>query len=313
MADTPDVEVTRLPTGDRIQVLRFDGQHERTRLGPHRHRDLQLMYFERGGGTHRVGDRTYHTAAGDVLLLTPGVVHDATSLTRAAGWAVEFNPLVLGLSPASESPAAPSLTLSRAWWANPLLAPFLRAERNKTSARFSIPEHERSIWAAHLRIMHAEHTKRHNGYREMVTAYLNIILVALSRVVADYAESLRQEPDPTLARIFAVIEQRYAEPLSTADVADAVGLTPGHLTTMVRRRTGRTVGEWITERKMAAARDLLTATDLSAAQISARLGFSEPTYFSRRFRQFHGTSLRAWRDTARGTRPTAEPAGVSEV
>ena len=44
MADIPEVEAQRLPTGDRIQILRFDGQHERTRLGPHRHRDLQLMY-----------------------------------------------------------------------------------------------------------------------------------------------------------------------------------------------------------------------------------------------------------------------------
>jgi AraC family transcriptional regulator of arabinose operon len=50
---------------------------------------------------------------------------------------------------------------------------------------------------------------------------------------------------------------------------------------------------------MAAARDLLVSTDLTAEQIAARIGYLDPTYFSRRFRQAHGTSLRTWRAAAR--------------
>ena len=34
-------------------------------------------------------------------------------------------------------------------------------------------------------------------------------------------------------------------------------MSPGHLTTVVRRKTGRTVLEWIAERRMAEARRLL--------------------------------------------------------
>jgi AraC-like DNA-binding protein len=61
------------------------------------------------------------------------------------------------------------------------------------------------------------------------------------------------------------------------------------------RRTGRTVQEWIIERRMAEARSLLSDTELSVGEISRRVGMSDPGYFSRLFRRTHGTSPRKWR------------------
>ncbi|HEX2285899.1 MAG TPA: helix-turn-helix transcriptional regulator, partial [Mycobacterium sp.] len=88
---------------------------------------------------------------------------------------------------------------------------------------------------------------------------------------------------------------RHAEPLSLRDVAREVGMTPGHLTTVVRRRTGRTVQDWIIERRMAESRRLLADTDLPVAEVARRVGISDPGYFSRLFRRTHGTSPRTWR------------------
>jgi AraC-like DNA-binding protein len=49
---------------------------------------------------------------------------------------------------------------------------------------------------------------------------------------------------------------------------------------------------------MAAARQLLLGTDLSAEAIAARVGFSDSTYFNRRFRAYHGASPGRWRSGA---------------
>ena len=46
---------------------------------------------------------------------------------------------------------------------------------------------------------------------------------------------------------------------------------------------------------MTEARRLLTGTDLPADVIARRVGFRDPTYFSRRFRQLHGAPPGAWR------------------
>ncbi|MDT5349628.1 MAG: hypothetical protein QOH91_2915, partial [Mycobacterium sp.] len=69
----------------------------------------------------------------------------------------------------------------------------------------------------------------------------------------------------------------------------------GHLTTVVRRRTGRTVQEWIIERRMAEARGLPAETDLPVAEVARRVGVADPGYFSRLFSRTHGTSPRKWR------------------
>src|ERR1700761_4877010 len=98
-----------------------------------------------------------------------------------------------------------------------------------------------------------------------------------------------------LADVFAVIDQRNAGLLSLRDVAREVGLTPGHLTTVLRRRTGRTVQDWIIERRMAEARRLLAETDVPVAEVARRVGMPDPGYFSRLFRRTHGASPRTWR------------------
>ena len=55
-----------------------------------------------------------------------------------------------------------------------------------------------------------------------------------------------------------------------------MSLTPGHLTTTVRRKTGRTVQDWIVERRMAQARRLLVETDLTVGALAARVGYLDP-------------------------------------
>jgi AraC-like DNA-binding protein len=111
----------------------------------------------------------------------------------------------------------------------------------------------------------------------------------------DVVGDLRRSGEPLIADVFAVIDRRIAEPLSLSDVARELGLTPGHLTTVVRRRTGRTVQEWITERRMADARALLSTTGLPISEVARQVGIADPGYFARLFRTTHGVSPRSWR------------------
>jgi AraC-like DNA-binding protein len=99
--------------------------------------------------------------------------------------------------------------------------------------------------------------------------------------------------------VFAVIEERYPRVLSLRDVASAVNVSPGHLTSTVRRRTGRTVQEWITERRMLQARRLLATTALPVAEVGRRVGYPDPGYFARVFGRANGTSPARWRDAGR--------------
>lgn len=294
----PTIGARRAP-GDHaaVEVLRFDADHDRVLLGPHRHSDLELMFFASGAGTDRLGEHRFDVVSGDVLLITPGITHDASDLRTARGWAVEFS-----VDAAAGAPQAGGSAVRRLWWSNPLLTPFVVAGQRPTFARFRVPEPDRDGWVARLAAMHAEQERREEGCNDAISAYLTITLVELARLAAPFTAGLRQQGEVLLARVFELIDDRFAGQVSTADVAAAVGLTPGYLTTLVRQRTGRTVLDWITERRMAAARALLLSTDLSAEAVAGRVGYEDPGYFSRRFRAHHGLAPGRWRRSAVGDR-----------
>jgi AraC-like DNA-binding protein len=128
-----------------------------------------------------------------------------------------------------------------------------------------------------------------------VLAYLTLLLIAVSRIAEDTGEGLRVRSEPLLAEVFEFIDGHYSEPISLSDVAAAVALTPGHLTTAVRRKTGRTVQRWIAERRMAEARRLLRETALTVDAVADQTGYRQTSFFIRQFRREHGETPGAWR------------------
>ena len=278
-----------------MEVIPFGPGHERVLLGPHLHSDLELMYFASGRGTDKLGQHRFEVGPGDVLLVTPGIAHDASGLGASGGWAVEFN-----AHAATRDLSGPDVPdgAGRLWWSNPLLTPFFAAGQRSNFARFHVPEADQDRWRTRLSAMEHEQAEQGVGFGQAMEAYLLITLIELARLAAPYIEGLRQQGQDVLADVFEVIESRFHQRLSTADVAAAVGLTPGYLTTLVRSRTGRTVLDWITERRMAQARSLLLTTDASAEKIASEVGYGDPAYFNRRFRSVHGKAPGAWRASA---------------
>jgi AraC family transcriptional activator of pobA len=100
---------------------------------------------------------------------------------------------------------------------------------------------------------------------------------------------------PIVARVIEFIEANYADGISLADVARAFNYSPSHLTSLVRRETGRPVTAWIIERRMLAARERLVATDEPVATVAEAVGFRDVAYFARRFTRANGTTPARWR------------------
>jgi AraC-like DNA-binding protein len=73
-------------------------------------------------------------------------------------------------------------------------------------------------------------------------------------------------------------------------VAIRWGCPAGHLTHGVRRKSGRTVQQWIGERRMQETRGLLTESDVTVATVIRRVGYPDVSYFIRRFHRDHGSA-----------------------
>jgi AraC-like DNA-binding protein len=233
----------------------------------------------------------YVEGDGAAYVLAPGAVIDPARFPDIAkGYGVFFDPAALGGDAQAPWPS---------WRAHPLLFPFLHGVPGGL-LRLRVPPARQPVWSATIAAIDAELTERAEGYRQAVLAHVTLLLVDVARLASDVVDDLRRSDEPLLAEVFDVIGSRYAQPLSLREVAQSVGMTAGHLTTLVRRRTGRTVVDWITERRMVQARHLLADTDLPINEIARRVGLPDPGYFARVFGRANGTTPRTWRQHAHG-------------
>jgi len=231
----------------------------------------------------------YSAAAGVVYVVAPGAAVNPDQVAHQdSGCGVFFDPAALDGDARSPWPS---------WRAHPLLFPFVHGKSGGL-LRLPLPAARQPVWSAAIASIETELAERRDGYRQAALAHLTLLLIDVARLADDVVGDLRRSGEPLLAEVFSVIDRHRGEPLSLRDVAGELGVTPGHLTTVVRRRTGRTVQEWIIERRMAEARSLLSSTELSVAEVARRVGISDPGYFSRQFRRTHGTSPRTWRGRA---------------
>jgi AraC-like DNA-binding protein/quercetin dioxygenase-like cupin family protein len=307
----PVYEYVRTPGAPPVSVLRFSGAElpvgDPADDHAHAHDFLVLAYFERGAGAFRLDNQVWKVAPGDAFVIAPGeVVRVAADdhVRAAEGWTVFFPPEVV----ASESSGA-----FMAWRAHPLLFPFVGRAAGGAQ-RLRVPPDDRPLWSGHVAAIERELREPRDGSNEAVLAHLTLLLVGVSRVSVDLGNDLRLRNEPLLAAVFEFIEAQYSEPVSLSNIASRVGLTPGHLTTVVRRKTGRTAQQWLNERRMAEARKLLRETDLSVEAIAARTGHRQLSFFIKQFRRYHAHTPGAWRRGARTSIPRASTApGIGQA
>ncbi|MGH3412953.1 MAG: AraC family transcriptional regulator [Marmoricola sp.] len=267
-----------------VSVRRFDPDAGHDHLPPdhrHAHDFLVLVYVEDGASSITVDGVERTLRAGEVQALPPGQVVGVATGSEGdpcRAWSVAFTPDVV---PAL-APVSPLL-----WAHHPLLALFAPGAGHGVVA-----EPDRARWSGWLTELAEELADPGRiGAREAVTSLLSRVLVAAARL----APSVPTVVDPLVERVFDQIEETFRQPVSAADVARALGYTPGHLTTLVRKRTGRPLLEWITERRMTEVRRMLRETDLPLGVVASRAGLRDASYLVRRFRQRYGTTPQRWR------------------
>jgi AraC-like DNA-binding protein len=82
----------------------------------------------------------------------------------------------------------------------------------------------------------------------------------------------------------------FAEPVDVASMAAVAGLSKYHFLRLFRATYGITPGEYLSQRRIERAQDLLRATNLTVTEVCHAVGFSSLGSFSSRFRAVVGES-----------------------
>lgn len=119
--------------------------------------------------------------------------------------------------------------------------------------------------------------------RQALDAHVTLIAVWMQRQMAmeEHAPTRTNAAARLTAAFCRRISASFQEPMTMADHAEALNVTPTHLTRACRASTGKTAAELLTERVLYEARTLLATTDVAAQDIARYLGFGSAAYFTR--------------------------------
>lgn len=93
----------------------------------------------------------------------------------------------------------------------------------------------------------------------------------------------------------ALVERDFRTGAGVSSYAARLGVTPTHLSRACRSSCGKSASRLLAERVHYEARKLLQETDLNVSEISRRLGFRSPAYFTRAFQSKTGTTPTGFR------------------
>lgn len=101
----------------------------------------------------------------------------------------------------------------------------------------------------------------------------------------------------SIQRIVEYIDHHYYEDINRSILADMVYLSADHLARIFKKETGETLVKYITDKRINAAKSLLSQTNISISQVSCQVGYDNYSYFTKIFKQRTGLSPGDYRKT----------------
>jgi AraC family chitin signaling transcriptional activator len=88
-----------------------------------------------------------------------------------------------------------------------------------------------------------------------------------------------------------IVSEKYSDPTFSADdMASSLLMSKSTFARKLKLITEKTPTEILTEYRLGVARTLLSSSNRTVSEVAYAVGFNDPYYFSKKFRNFYGYS-----------------------
>ena len=232
----------------------------------HRHNFFEVLVLHEAAGTQQIDFVEFPLVAGRVYFIGAGQVHTLHA-TRLEGWLLAFDPALLDHEAIGRDRlSVPALFHN---WRRPYI------DLNPATG---------PTFSALLVLLQQEYAQAEPCWQTLRT-YLQAFLLNAERAsVADASASTPTLPHAYLDRLHELLEQHYATQHHAAFYAAQVGLSLKRLNDYTRQAAGRSVTQLLHERLLVESKRLLLYSSLTVKEIAYAVGFQDPAYFSRFFK-----------------------------
>ncbi len=242
---------------------------------------LLLAFMLKGSMRAHIHFLEYEMQRGDVAILQPQLLIETKSLTQDA------EIITIGLS----------LDFIASF---PVLREFVMNDQIRWQPVIRLPEEDFLLQQELLTVIERFYNKK-SSHRK--TEMLQHLVSTLMCIVSEKYYILNGTNSLAASRSHEIIDDFYllisknaAKERSVQFYADQLNLTPQYLSTFLKKKTGKSVLQWVDEIRILHAKSLLKTSNLSIMQISEELNFGDTSHFCRYFKRIVGISPRAYRN-----------------
>lgn len=176
------------------------------------------------------------------------------------------------------------------------LRPYISAIIKETEDTFIIPKNDPRLKKLVLK------EDAIIGGEQLIKTYLEQLLILLVRNVTAkgkiplFPDKMSMENE-LISSIKEYLEKSVESRISISDVCKKFGYSKSYLSKIFHEQTGLTIANYSSRLKIKYAKQLIRENDLNLSEISDKLAFDNPQYFSRVFRRITGMSPTEFKST----------------
>ena len=147
-----------------------------------------------------------------------------------------------------------------------------------------------------------EYSTRDVCYKLPIRANIYLIVAALLRFYCGSRDELDRMIYHNVLRLRPVmdhISERFKDKIYIEQLSEMINVSPDYFTKMFKESIGKTPIDYINAMRINYSMELLASTDMSMAEIADIIGFCNPNYFHKIFKQYMDVSPLAYRKSTK--------------
>lgn len=243
-------------------------------ITPSKEESHTLIFVTEGAYTTKIGFKEFTITSGNIVVLQAGVVFSTEQLSKnIKGYTCHFHP-------------------------NMLIGKFGNGSLNLTFEFLNIgsyplievPNYAKPSILNLLQRLTTEFRSEGKPNPDIVHAYIYTLLVELKVLYEPNSLAGQSAAHQITNQLRKLAHEKVKENLKASDFAEMMNVSPNHLNKSVKTITAKSVSHLIDEVKLIEIKYLLYQSNLSISEISYKMGYTDPSYFTRFFKKREGVS-----------------------
>lgn len=259
----------------------FMSKHSRYAPYPeHTHQFLEVNYVYKGACKQVINGTEYLLQEGDLLLMD---VNSRHSIDCLGEFDILINLLFRNQNISLE-------WLGQLQGEQSMLYQFLLADASSKYKRDNfliISTADQPQLKAILQNMMTEYFLPQAFSQQILSQYLPILFYELARCLPRLTEQTLELEETTYLKVLKIIDKEFAT-ISLHELAERLNFNKNYLSNLIKTESGLPLTQLINHRKLMKARLLLQSTDLPIHEIALEVGFTNKTYFYKKYKETFG-------------------------